>query len=212
MADTRRRFVAVGGALAGVVAIGGASDIAATYKPEVAQPTTKMGAGMSKVLVVYGTGSGCTAGVAERIGKHLAEKGATVEVVSAKEKPDAGSFDAVVVGSGIRAGNWHAPVKQWVTAEAAALKGMPVAFYTVCLTMAQDPSKAEEVRAYTDPLIAETGVDPVDVGLFAGWNTGTGFNFLERTILNAMKAPKGDFRDWTAIDAWADSVAPRLLA
>ena len=39
---------------------------------------------MSKVLVVYGTSTGCTAGVAERIGKALADKGASVEVVSAK--------------------------------------------------------------------------------------------------------------------------------
>jgi len=207
---TRRRFVAIGATAAGVVVVGGAAGVAATYKPEVHEPRMTMGAGMDSVLVVYGTGSGCTTGVAERIGSELAEKGAKVDVVSAKEKPDPSGYGAVVVGSGVRAGSWHGPVKAWVTDNAADLKAKPVAFYTVCLTMAQDASKADEVRAYTDPLIAETGVEPLDIGLFAGWNEPKGFNFLERTILGAMKAPKGDFRDWAAIDAWTDSVAARL--
>lgn len=165
---------------------------------------------MSTLLVVYGTGTGCTAGVAERIGKILADRGATVDVVSAKDAPAATGYDAVVVGSGIRAGSWHAPVKEWVMRNAADLKGTPVAFYTACLTLANDPGKTDEVRAYTDPLIAESGVTPVEVGLFAGWNEPKKFSFIERTVLKMMKAPEGDFRDWDAIEAWAAEVAPKL--
>lgn len=165
---------------------------------------------MSKVLVVYGTGTGCTAGIAERIGEMLAKRGASVEVVSVKDAPDAAGYDAVFVGSGIRAGNWHAPVKAWVAKNADALKAGNVAFYTACLTMASDPQKADDVRAYTDPLIAETGVTPADIGLFAGWNEPKKFSFIERTIMKMMKAPEGDFRDWDAIDSWADSAAVKL--
>ncbi len=207
---TRRRFVTVSATAVGVVALGGAATAAATYRPEVSQPRMTMGAGMDSVLVVYGTGSGCTTGVAERIGTALAQQGARVDVVAAKDKPDPAGYDGVIVGSGVRAGSWHAPVKEWVATNAGALKAVPVAFFTVCLTLATDPEKTAEVRAYTDQLIADTGVQPVDVGTFAGWNEGTGFNFLERTILGAMKAPKGDFRDWAAIDEWAGSIAPQL--
>jgi len=164
---------------------------------------------MSKVLVVYGTGTGCTAGIAERIGAKLTAMGATVEVVSAKIGPVVAGYDAVLVGSGVRAGSWHKPVKEWVAANADALKAVPVAFFTACLTMA-DAEKADEVRAYTDALIAETGVEPVDVGLFAGWNEPKEFPFVERTILKLMKAPTGDFRDWDAIDAWTTEVAGKL--
>ena len=170
----------------------------------------KMGAGMSKVLVVYGTGSGCTIGVAQQIGKTLSERGATVEVVAATAAPDPAGYDAVVVGSGVRAGNWHGPVKSWVCDNAAALKEVPVAFFTACLTLATDPSKRDEVRAYTDPVIKESGVEPVDIGLFAGWNEPKKFNFLERTILKMMKSPEGDFRDFDAIGAWAAETAPKL--
>lgn len=206
---TRRRFVMLSGALVGTVALGGAG-YAATWAPEVEQPRTTMGDGMSTILVVYGTGTGCTAGVAERIGRTLAENGATVEVVSAKDAPAADGYDAVVVGSGVRVGSWHAPVKEWVTKNAPSLKSGRVAFFTACLTLAQDPAKADEVRAYTDPLIAETGVEPVDVGLFAGWNEPKRFSFIERTVMKMMKAPEGDFRDWAKIEAWAADVAPKL--
>lgn len=164
---------------------------------------------MKKVLVVYGTGTGCTAGVAERIGKALGAD-ASVDVVAAKDAPAADGYDAVFVGSGVRAGNWHAPVNSWVAANAAALKAVPVAFFTACLTMAQDPSKADEVRAYTDALVAETGVKPIDIGTFAGWNEAKRFSFVERTILKLMKAPEGDFRQWDEIDEWAAATATRM--
>jgi menaquinone-dependent protoporphyrinogen oxidase len=165
---------------------------------------------MSKLLVVYGTGTGCTAGIAERIGEVIAKQGAVVEVFAAKDAPQADGYDAVIVGSGVRAGNWHAPVKEWVTRNAATLKSGKVALYTACLTLANEPEKLEAVRAYTDPLIAETGLEPVDLGLFAGWNEPKRFSFIERTILKMMKAPVGDFRDWDAIDAWAAGAATKL--
>lgn len=165
---------------------------------------------MKKVLVVYGTGTGCTAGVAERIGKGLAEGSARVDVVRADEAPAAAGYDAIVVGSGIRGGQWHQSSRTWVADNAAALKAAPVAFYTVCLTLASDPDKGPEVRAYTDKLVEETGVSPVDIGTFAGWGTRKTFSLPERLILNMMKAPDGDRRDWAAIDAWTGSVAPEL--
>lgn len=163
---------------------------------------------MSKVLVVYGTGTGCTAEIAERVGQKLVSMGYDAQVAAAKDAPTIAAHDAVFVGSGIRAGNWHQPVKDWVKANAEALANTPVAFFTACLTMANDPSKVAEVRAYTDPLVAETGVQPVAVGAFAGMNEPKRFSFVERTIMKLMKAPEGDFRDWDTIDAWtAETVA-----
>lgn len=165
---------------------------------------------MRSVLVVYGTKSGCTAGVAEKIGETLAQAGARVDVRPVAEKPDAAAYDAVVVGSGVRMGQWHEPVRAWVTANADVLKARPTAYYTVCLTLAQEPGKVDEVRAYTDPLIEATGVKPTSLGTFAGWNEPKHFSFLERTIMKAMKAPVGDFRDFDAIASWATGAATGL--
>lgn len=165
---------------------------------------------MSRILVVYGTRTGCTVGIAEEIGRTLVELGATVDVKRAEDAPAPAGYDAVLVGSGVRAGSWHGAVKQWVTANAEALTAVPVAFFTACLTMASDPAKADEVRAYTDPLIAETGVSPVGFGLFAGMNEPKAFSLPERLIMKAMKAPQGDFRDYAAVAAWAREIAAPL--
>jgi len=163
-----------------------------------------------RVLVVYGTKTGCTAGIAEKIGETLVAAGATVDVKRAEEKPSPAGYDAVVVGSGVRASNWHGAVKEWVSANAGALKSVPTAFFTARLTMGTNPEKADEVRAYTDPLIAETGVTPVAIGLFAGMNQPKVFSLPERLIMKMMKAPEGDFRDYEAVAAWASETAPLL--
>lgn len=164
---------------------------------------------MSSVLVVYGTTSGCTRGVAEKIGEALSATGATVDVRAVSDAPDVSGYDAVVVGSGVRAGQWHTVARAWVTEHAAVLDARPVALFTCGLTIT-DASKAEEVRAYTDALIASTGLTPVDVGLFAGWNEPKAFKMPERLVMKVMKAPVGDFRDWEAIADWSRSIAPRL--
>lgn len=208
---TRRRFLKVGATAVGTLVIGGGAVTVAAQGPETELPHIRMGDGDMKTLVVYGTKSGCTTGIAEKIGETLAANGISVEVVSAEEAESASGYDAVVVGSGVRVGQWHAPARQWVEANAETLKGMPVAFYTCCLTMTE-PGKADEVRAYTDALIESTGVQPVDIGLFAGWMVPEKFSFLERTIMKVMKAPEGDKRDWAAVQEWAESITPRLGA
>lgn len=165
---------------------------------------------MSKALVVYGTKSGCTQGIAEAIADGLRLAGADADVVAADEKPDPTGYDAVIVGSGIRAGLWHASAKQWLVGHAEALKAHPLALFTACLTMHTNPEKADEVRAYTDLLLSETGLEPVDIGLFPGMNLPKTFSLPERLIMKAMKAPEGDFRDLGAAAEWATELAPKL--
>ena len=165
---------------------------------------------MSKVLVVYGTKTGCTAGIAETIGETLRAGGVETDVARAEDKPDPAGYDAVIVGSGVRAGLWHAPVKQWLMGHAAELKGRPLALFTACLTMHSNPEKADEVRAYTDLLLKETGLEPVDIGLFPGMNVLKSLSLPERLIMKAMKAPEGDFRDMAAVCAWTRAVARTL--
>lgn len=207
---TRRRFVKVGAVMIGTVALGGTAVTAATWVPEEELPTMTMGEGDMKVLVVYGTKSGCTTGVAEKIGKTLSATGATVDVVPAEKAGAPDGYDAVIVGSGVRAGSWHQSARTWATTHADALKMLPVALYTCCMTLAAGDEKADEVRGYTDALIEESGIEPVDVGLFAGWFEPKEFSFAERSILKLMKTPRGDFRDWDAIEAWSSAIATKL--
>ncbi len=78
-----------------------------------------------KALVVYATKSGCTQGIGERIGADLGKHGVTVDIASAKSAGDPRDYDAVVLGSGVRAGRWHADARKWAEANAEALRQMP---------------------------------------------------------------------------------------
>jgi len=165
---------------------------------------------VSKVLVVYATKTGCTREVAERIGAALAAVAQSVDVMAAEAKPDPAAYDAVVVGSGVRAGQWHAAARDWVVGNGETLAARRTALFTVCMTVAAQPEKLDEVRAYTDPVLRQSGVKPLAMGLFAGFFLPERFGLVERTILKAMKTPQGDFRDWHAIDQWAADVGPLL--
>lgn len=58
-------------------------------------------------------------------------------------------------------------------------------------------------------------VRPVAEGLFAGAILFKNYRFLDslgmRIFAAAIKVNEGDYRDWPAIDAWADSTRPLLL-
>lgn len=166
---------------------------------------------MKHVLVVYCTKSGSVEDIAQAIASTLRGSLVHVDIAKAESAPSARPYDAVIVGSGVRVSQWHSAARKWLTAQAEILRQRPVAFFTVALTPANEPQKTDEVRAYTDSLISETGVKPVDIGVFAGWNVPEKFGFAERLILKALKAPRGDFRDFDAVSAWATSVGQKLL-
>ncbi len=164
----------------------------------------------AKVLVCYASGTGCTKGVAERIGETLARTGAHVDLQPMKSHPDPAGYDAVVAGSGVRAGAWHPAARKWLKRNVPALQAKPLALFTVGIAMAHGPDKAGETLGVTDPILSKTGLEPADIGAFAGWFDRTKFSFLEQKVMEMAKAPEGDFRDWDAIEGWARQVAPRL--
>lgn len=168
---------------------------------------------MSNVLVVYATAAGSTAEVAEAIGKVLREEGASVDVRRAKEVGDVGGYDAVVVGSGVRAGRTYAEAGQFLAAHQVALGRVPVAGFVVCLAAKDGTDESgAEAEGYLDAMFAQApGVEPVSKGVFAGAIDYAKLPWLLGVILKLLKKePGGDYRDWEAIQDWATNLASML--
>jgi menaquinone-dependent protoporphyrinogen oxidase len=168
---------------------------------------------MAKILVTYATAAGSTGEVAEAIGKALGEQGAIVDVRRAKEVDDASGYDAVILGTGVRAGRTYAEAGSFLKRHEGALSKVPVACFVVCATMKEDTEDScREASSYLEAMLEATpGVQPVSMGTFAGVIDFQKLPWLLSTILKVfMKEPGGDYRDWEAIRAWAVEVYPVL--
>jgi menaquinone-dependent protoporphyrinogen oxidase len=166
------------------------------------------------ILVTYATKTGSTAGVAEAIGKTLAASGATVDVRPVKSVTDVSSYHAVVIGSAINGGEWLPEAMQFLRTQQAALRQKRVATFLVCMTLAMSNEKyREHVASWMEPMRAL--VRPVSEGLFAGAldiskipSFGDRLKFRLSVVFGVWS--EGDHRDWNAIRAWSEKLAPLL--
>lgn len=168
-----------------------------------------------KILVAYSSRTGWTVGVAEAIGKTLAENGLQVDVLPMREVKDLSAYRAVVAGSGINAGVWHPDALQFLRTHQSELQKKPFAAFLVCMTLAMRNAAQYRghVATWLDPVRAL--VRPVSEGLFAGGldiskvpSFGERLKFRLSVLFGAWQ--EGDHRDWAAIRAWAQSLKPLL--
>jgi menaquinone-dependent protoporphyrinogen oxidase len=168
-----------------------------------------------KILVTYASRAGSTAGVAEAIGKTLAESGAHVDVLPMQSVTDLSPYRAVVAGSAIQSAQWLPEAMQFVQAHRAELDRKPFAAFLVCMTLAMKKGDyRQHVAAWLEPV--RDVVHPVSEGLFAGAldlrkipSFGDRLKFRLSVLLGVWS--EGDHRDWDAIHTWAANLAPRLL-
>jgi menaquinone-dependent protoporphyrinogen IX oxidase len=152
-----------------------------------------------RILVAYATWAGSTGEVAHAISHALRDEGRPVEVLPCKGVADVGSFDAVVVGTGIHAGHVHHEFARFVKKHREALSGMPTAYFVVCLTMKEDTEENRcKAGAFLDKVRkAAPEVQPIDVGLFGGAVRMEGEEYEKlflplRLVLRAMRNEQGD--------------------
>jgi menaquinone-dependent protoporphyrinogen oxidase len=160
-----------------------------------------------RILVAAASKHGATAEIATRIGEVFLAAGFDCEVRDFGEASDPSRFEAVVLGSGVYAGQWLKDARKFVDDHAAALQAVRVwLFSSGPLGDPLQPDDEEAVKA--DGLVAATGAE--DHRLFAGALDKSKLGFAERAIVKAVRAPDGDYRDWVEIESWAGEIAAAL--
>ena len=164
-------------------------------------------------LVAFGTKYGATTGIAEKIGDVLRGRGLEVDVVAASRAGDLAQYSAVVIGSGVYIGSWRKDAANFMKANEKKLAELPVWLFSSGPTGAGDPVAL--LKGWTFPPGLQPTADniqPRDIAVFGGALDMHRLNPVERFMIKNVKAPAGDFRDWTAITAWASGIAETLVA
>jgi menaquinone-dependent protoporphyrinogen oxidase len=169
-----------------------------------------------KILVAYATAAGSTGGVADLIGKTMAESGIAVDVCPVQSVKKLDSYDAIVLGSAIHGGKWLPEMVTFLQANQSRLNQVPTAFFLVGLMVNK---KDESARKLVDQFLAAERalVKPVSEGHFVGAMftkdhpglEGFGMRFFFAYCGLGFRG--GDFRDPAAIRAWAERIRPLLI-
>ncbi len=173
-----------------------------------------------KVLILYGTRYGATEGVAGKMAEILREKEVEAQVVNLKDFqedkiPDFSSFSGILIGTGIKIGQWTKEVKKFVGNKKDDLNSFkgPKGFY-VCSGYAMLPEMYEKVKLeYTKDACEKLGVTIDYYDAFGGlmdFTETSRMGWLEKRLLKTvaqqttgMKVETdeyNDLRDWDKIE------------
>jgi menaquinone-dependent protoporphyrinogen oxidase len=178
---------------------------------------------MPRILVLYASTHGHTAKIAARIAATLEDDGATVDLhqLHAKEtQPAPADYDAVILGASIHAGHHQRALVKWAEQHHTALGLIPSAFFSVCLTAADDTEESRAAtRGYLDDFVEQTDWTPEQSATFAGavqyreYDVAT--RVLMRLLMRRMHHPTDasqdyDYTDWAAVECWAHDLTATL--
>ena len=175
-----------------------------------------------KVLVAYASRHGATAGIAERLAARISshEIEATACDVSAVSEID--GYDAFVVGSAAYMYRWLKDANRFAKRHREVLADHPTWLFSsgpVGTDLVDEKGRDifEAMRPKEFSQLEET-LSPRGTKVFFGaWDPDAEPVGLAERFVNLMPSAKesmpiGDFRDWEAIDAWADEIALELQA
>lgn len=164
------------------------------------------------VLIAYASRLGSTTSIAARIAARLETHGLTAADHPVGAVGELTHYDAFVIGSAVYAGHWLKEATAFVHIHRAVLATCPVWLFSSG-PVGQFATKVEPVDP-ADVHDLSTTVHARDHRIFSGALDrqaidGSDLGFAERFVAKRF-VPEGDFRDWPAIDAWADEIAHEL--
>lgn len=173
-----------------------------------------------RVLVAYASRHGATAGIAERIAGRLVAGGFEAEALDVSSVGDVDGYDAYVIGGAAYMFHWLKPAKRFAGRHRRLLADRPLWLFSsgpvgtdLVDEKGRDIFEAARPKEFSE---LERTLHPVGTKVFFGaWDPDAEPKGLADRFMKLMPAarnsmPIGDFRDWDAIDAWADEIAGRL--
>ena len=166
-----------------------------------------------QILVSAASRYGATAEIADALANQLRTHGFAVRVDRPENVHSLAGYDAVVLGSALYAGHWLAPARALVERCRDELHSVPVWLFS------SGPVGSPQRR-----LVQKMDADPLELPRlsemsgarehrrFAGKLDRAKLSGMQRIGLSLMRGLEGDFRDWTAIRSWADTIAAELGA
>jgi menaquinone-dependent protoporphyrinogen oxidase len=179
-----------------------------------------------RILVTYASRHGATKGIAERIAETLERNGFDVTLRSVDSAGPIEEFGAFVIGSAAYLGGWLGEATTFVRGHRDALACRPVWLFSSGPTSDQavdakgrDLLKASEPKEFAE--FARTIRPRGEQVFFGAYDPDAApAGLAERVMSRFMRLapaarqalPAGDFRDWPAIEAWAQGIGRELGA
>jgi menaquinone-dependent protoporphyrinogen oxidase len=177
-----------------------------------------------KVLVAYATRHGATAGIARHVAETLERTGLDVTLRPVQSSGPVEPYDAFVIGSAAYMGGWLGEASTFVRQHRDVLANHPVWLFSSGPVGSElvDAKGRDQLTAAEPKEFREFAgiIHPRDRRVFFGAYdpdaapSGLAESLMSRFMRLAPAArnalPAGDFRDWPAIEAWAEEIARQL--
>jgi menaquinone-dependent protoporphyrinogen oxidase len=163
----------------------------------------------NRILVAYASTHGSTQEVAEVIAATLRDLEISVGIQPARKVRTLEGYQAVVLGAPLYMFHLHKDAFHFLSRYRDVLTGnLPLAIFAGGPTGKGDEAEWQEVHKQIDQELAKVAwLKPVTVEVIGGKFDPTRLHFPWNLIPALKNMPASDFRDWTAIRAWARSLA-----
>jgi len=160
----------------------------------------------NNVLIATASKHGSTYDIADEIARVLSRRGFHVADKPIDEVGDVDGYDAVIVGSAVYAGRWLPEALAFVNRHAARLGTRPLWLFSS--GPIGDPPQPQGDPQGVAVMVESTRAK--EHRLFAGLLDPDRLGLGEKVIVGMLRAPRGDFRDFPAVAAWAEQIADTL--
>ncbi|MFC1961291.1 flavodoxin domain-containing protein, partial [Chloroflexota bacterium] len=168
------------------------------------------------------------------------EHEAEIDIRPMDKVQNVNAYDAVIVGTPMIIG-WHRDAMRFVKTHQGALSKVPVAYFITCVELTRthntsigtvpvyldpglghapkstDKLSIKEKRAqpagYLEPALQQAPqIKPISVAFFAGKIDYSRLKLFPRLFVRfIIRAKEGDYRNWHAVRAWAESIRHDLI-